>query len=169
MKLSITDIPEEGLSVDIEEGEVAPDFVVSPVRASLNILRNGTQVSVNGSMTANVRLRCSRCLKDFFREMSVPFDVVYYPVDELHGEETYEVRTEELEMGFYADQEIDLPGLLSEQVMLNVPMKPLCSDKCRGICSRCGADLGTEACACVDQEGDPRFKVLKKLLEEKKS
>jgi uncharacterized protein len=167
MKLSINDIPEEGLNLEISEEKVAPDFIFSPVQASLAIHKAGTQVCVKGNVTAKVKLTCSRCLKDFFREMSVPVDVVYYPIEELRSDETYEIKTEELDLGFYSDDEIELLDLMSEQIMLNVPMKPLCSDECRGICSICGADLSSQSCECVEQEGDPRFGVLKKLLEKK--
>ena len=169
MKLYIADIPEEGLSLNVVEEKVTPDFIVSPVQASLEIRKAGTQVCVKGCMTATVKLSCSRCLEDFSREISVPVDVVYYPVKEIQGDETYEIKTEELNMGFYSDDEIELPDLMSEQIMLNVPMKPLCSDECRGICSGCGADLSSEACECAEAEGDPRFGVLRKLLERKDS
>jgi uncharacterized protein len=38
--------------------------------------------------------------------------------------------------------------MAAEQVYLEIPMKPLCSPECRGLCPRCGANLNTETCAC---------------------
>jgi uncharacterized protein len=95
-------------------------------------------------------------------------NVVYHPVEELRGEEKHEVREDELDMGFYRDDELDIQDLVAEQILLNVPMKPLCSESCRGICPKCGTDMNVNPCRCEQKKTDPRLAVLKKLLEEGK-
>jgi uncharacterized protein len=67
-------------------------------------------------------------------------------------------------MDFYSGEELNLLDLLTEQIELNLPMKPLCSDLCKGICLRCGADLNAGNCSCTVKDIDPRFEALKKLL-----
>ena len=42
----------------------------------------------------------------------------------------------------------------------------LCSEDCKGLCPRCGADLNLGPCSCK-KETDPRLAVLAKLLENK--
>lgn len=163
MKITIPDIPKEGLDLEIEE-EIEAGVVSSPVRARLRIEKLGPEVMVTGDMTAEVKLQCSRCLKEFSKVLSVPVDVVYHPVEELKGEEHHKVTAEELDMDFYSGEELDLHDLLKEQIMLNMTMKPLCSDVCKGICPGCGADLNTDACKCGAKNIDPRFAELKKLL-----
>ena len=61
-------------------------------------------------------LQCSRCLKDFWSELSIPVDVVYHPVEELKGEDKHEIKAEELDMDFYSGEEMDLldPGLRAD-------------------------------------------------------
>jgi len=49
--------------------------------------------------------------------------------------------------------------------MLSVPMKPLCREECKGICSSCGTDLNAGPCECKKQEVDPRLAPLQKLKE----
>ncbi|MBI5187527.1 MAG: DUF177 domain-containing protein, partial [Nitrospirae bacterium] len=73
----------------------------------------------------------------------------------------------ELDMGFYSGEELELLDLIKEQVMLNLPMKPLCSDSCKGICPQCGTDLNEGNCGCSREDIDPRLEVLKRLLEVK--
>ena len=50
-----------------------------------------------------------------------------------------------------------------EQVLLELPMKALCRDDCRGLCPTCGADLNAGPCGCRE-EGDERLAKLKSLL-----
>jgi uncharacterized protein len=115
-----------------------------------------------------VELQCSRCLRNFPRDIDMNIHVVYHPVEELRGEEKHEVREDELDMGFYSDDELNIQDLVVEQILLNVPMKPLCSESCRGICPKCGTDMNVNPCRCEQKEADPRLAVLKKLLEEGK-
>jgi uncharacterized protein len=165
MKIYIPDIHDEGIELDLNE-TVSSDAIVSPVKGNLRVEKVGTEVIVRGNLEAHAQLQCSRCLKDFCIILSIPVDVVYHPVDELKGEDKHEVTSEELDMDFYVGEELDTERLINEQIVLNLPMKPLCNDLCRGICSRCGADLSAGACECEKENTDPRLGVLKKLLKE---
>ena len=71
----------------------------------------------------------------------------------------------ELDMDFYSGDEMDLMTLVKEQIVLHIPMKPLCNDRCKGICLTCGKDLNTGDCTCPEKEKDGRFDILKKLLD----
>jgi uncharacterized protein len=94
-------------------------------------------------------------------------NVVYHPAEEI-GSEKHELHGDEMDMGFYQGEDLDLEELLREQVMLNAQMKPLCSETCKGLCPKCGRDLNTGSCSCVQKETDPRLEVLKKLLDKGK-
>lgn len=164
MKIVIPEIPGEGFDLKIEE-TIESDNLISPVMAQLRIQKIGPEVMVKGNLTVDLQLQCSRCLKDFKRSLSVPVDVVYHPIAELKGEDKCELNSEKLDMGFYSGEELELLDLIKEQIMLNLPMKPLCSDSCKGICPQCGTDLNAGNCGCNTRDIDPRFEVLKKLLE----
>jgi uncharacterized protein len=163
MKVLISQISEEGLDLELQE-TTESDTIVSPIRARLRIEKVGAELIVKGNVIADVTLQCSRCLKDFWSVLSVPVDVIYHPVEELKGEDKHEIKCEELDMDFYSGEELNLLDLLTEQIELNLPMKPLCSDLCKGICLRCGADLNAGNCSCTVKDIDPRFEALKKLL-----
>ena len=164
MKLKISDIPEEGLDLDIEES-IDTDIVLSPASARLRIDKAGAEVMVTGDLRAEIKLTCSRCLKEFNRNLTVPVNVVYHSIEELKDEaHLNEVRSEELDLDFYSGEELDLLDLMKEQVELNLPMKPLCDDACKGICPKCGTDLNVKSCTCSVKDIDPRFESLKKLI-----
>jgi len=164
MKILISQIPEEGLDLELEE-TIESNSIVSPIRASLRIEKVNAEVIVKGKVKADVKLQCSRCLKDFQSELSVPVNGIYHPVEELKGEDRHEIKSEELDMDFYSGEELNLLDLLTEQIVLNMPMKPLCNDLCKGICLKCGADLNEGSCSCNEKDIDSRFETLKKLLE----
>ena len=164
MKIRIPDIPKEGLDLDIEES-IDTDIVLSPVSARLRIDKAGAEIMVRGDLRAEIKLTCSRCLKEFNGSLTVPVDVVYHPVEELKDEaHPNEVKSEELDLDFYSGEELDLLDLIKEQVELNLPMKPLCDDACKGICPKCGTDLNVKSCTCSVKDIDPRFESLKKLI-----
>jgi uncharacterized protein len=163
MKILISDIPKEGLDIDLQEA-MESETISSPVKVRLKIEKIGAEIMVKGDLSAEVNLQCSRCLKEFHKTLSLPIDVVYHPVEELKGEERREIAAEELDIDFYSGDELDLAGLFNEEIMLNIPMKPLCDDSCRGICSVCGADRNIKMCQCTVKNADPRLAKLKKLL-----
>lgn len=169
MRVLLSDIPEEGLDLDLEEVlETGALKVISPVKSRLHIDKIGPDVVLAGEVTASIELQCSRCLKIFPREIAADINVEYRPVEELKGEEKHEIKEDELDMGFYKGDEIDVQEAIIEQIILTMPMKPLCTETCKGMCPRCGADLNVAPCACDAADISPHFSVLKKLLEERK-
>ena len=164
MKIIISEIPDEGLDVEFRE-TVTFDAGASPVQAQLKIKKVGAEVVVSGNILTTVELECSRCLKDFRSELAFPFEAIFHPVEQLKQEENHELKVEELDMGFYLKDELDLFDIIKEQIMLNLPMKPLCDDLCKGICLQCGADLNAGDCGCSEKDIDSRLVVLKELLD----
>ena len=168
MKIVIPDIPEEGLIVELEEKIGIEGFSVSsPVKAQLAVSRTAHEVMITGSLFVELEMECSRCLKGVRQAQDLPVSVVYHPADEI-GSEKHGLHDDEMDLGFYTAEELDLQELIREQILLSVQMKPLCSEACRGLCPKCGIDLNSSTCACVQKEIDPRLEVLKKLLDKEK-
>ena len=83
--------------------------------------------------------------------------------DAAEGEEE-EIAADDLTTAFYRDGVLDISELLREQFQLVLPMKPLCSDACRGLCALCGTNLNRSECDCKPEWEDPRLAALKSLL-----
>ncbi|NIT14548.1 MAG: DUF177 domain-containing protein, partial [Candidatus Dadabacteria bacterium] len=56
---------------------------------------------------------------------------------------------------------IDITDYLTEMISTSFPLKILCSDNCKGLCSNCGADLNIEDCTCKQDIVSPGFEILK--------
>ncbi len=169
MKILLSDITDEGLELDFEETVESEALkILSPARVMLRVDKVGSEVFIRGEVKTEIGLQCGRCLRNFSSGIAAGINVVYHPVEELKGEERHEIKGDELDTGFYKGEELDLQELILEQILLSVPMKPLCSESCKGICPKCGTDLNVDMCACESREPDARLAVLKKLLDERK-
>lgn len=144
------------------EGDVLR--VVSPVRVSFDIDRQETaRYRLSGQVSGALELTCSRCLEPFRFAVATDFDLRYVPRTENAGEGEREVEEDDLATAFYADDQIDLAQLISEQFHLALPMKALCRESCRGLCPQCGTNLNAATCTCSQTWDDPRLEILKTL------
>ena len=168
MKIVISEIPDEGIELELAENITANEIrITSQVKGFLKIDKAETEVMAQGAIDTDVELQCGRCLKNFILPLKNSVSVVYHPVEEVIGEETHELKDDELETGFYRNGVLDTDDLIREQILLALPMKPLCSADCKGLCPKCGADLNLVKCNCETKEIDPRLAVLKQLLDRK--
>ena len=71
----------------------------------------------------------------------------------MDDDEESEVEDDDVAITFYRDDQIDLNELLREQFYLALPMKPLCSEDCQGICPQCGTNRNTAPCDCMSAVG----------------
>jgi uncharacterized protein len=58
---------------------------------------------------------------------------------------------------------VDFDDVLRQQLYLLLPMKRLCSEQCKGLCSRCGVNLNLAECRCANERQDLPFAVLAQL------
>ncbi|TYP00248.1 uncharacterized protein EDC39_101409 [Geothermobacter ehrlichii] len=141
-----------------------------PVRAEIHARRLVDMLEVDGWIATSVRLGCSRCLADFSRQLHAVFRLTFtreLPVIADVGEETdeegVELTPDELGLIHVEGEQIDLRSLLAEQIVLELPAKPLCRHDCAGLCPHCGRDLNAGRCSCEAPVFNNRFAALKDL------
>jgi uncharacterized protein len=140
------------------------DFaVIAPIDLAFDIFKDKEQFRLAGRVRTELGLACGRCLEPFTMLVDASFDLRYHPRTESSGEGEREVEEDDLTTAFYENDTIDLGQLMNEQFYLSLPMKPLCAEGCRGLCSQCGANLNRANCACPKGWQDPRFAALRKL------
>jgi uncharacterized protein len=142
-----------------EEGECA---FLSPVKLQLAVTREYDHFRVSGSVEVAVRLGCSRCLASFETGVRSAF-TIFYSRQVAGGldEDEVELAEQDLVTATFSGDEIDLFTEMQEQVVMELPFKPLCHEECRGLCSRCGADLNQGDCGCERNATGFSFSALK--------
>jgi uncharacterized protein len=81
----------------------------------------------------------------------------------LNQDEDVELAEEDLISATYEGDEIDFTREITEQVVLAIPFKPLCSEDCKGLCIKCGAELNITECSCSQDTMNLQFNALKNL------
>jgi uncharacterized protein len=135
----------------------------APLRIHLIIAREYDHIRVSGRVETSIRLDCSRCLTEFQLCIDSPFTIFYMRDEGLGQDEDVELAEEDLISATYEGDEIDFTREITEQVILAIPFKPLCSEDCKGLCSNCGAELNISNCACSQDNMNLQFNALKNL------
>ena len=102
-----------------------------------------------------VWIPCSRCLEN----VEVP--ILIEISEEIDMKLTDQERIESLdESSYIQDKQLDTEKLLHNEILIRWPMRVLCKEDCKGICSRCGANLNQGSCDCDTADLDPRMAVI---------
>jgi len=140
------------------------DFrIASAVTLAFDIYKDKSTFRLVGRTETTLEVPCSRCLEPMRLPVDAAFDLRYQPHAMNTGEGEREIEEDDLTTAFYENDEIDLGQLMREQFYLALPMKPLCSETCRGLCPMCGTNLNRGACDCKRDWEDPRLAALKEL------
>lgn len=161
---SLVDFPE--LNLFIEDG--GPRFS-EPLVFKLRLQKTGKYVEVDGHFDAVVGLSCSRCLQSFDQSLSESFSVTFVPQQKENAtDEEVELKADELGLVAYEDETLELRDTLQEQLLMAVPISPLCQQDCKGLCPECGSNLNFETCHCSRKPFNNKFAALA-AMEFKKS
>ncbi len=134
----------------------------APLSINVNAELLGNEIRIQGNLETRLEANCDRCLGPVEIPVSQKFDLFYRPMQTIAREEEVEIPGDEMEIGFYTGDGIELADVATEQVILSVPMKVVCSDVCRGLCPVCGANRNLTPCNCPPPQRDSPFASLKK-------
>jgi len=118
------------------------------------------RITVSGELKCRIRHLCSRCLKPVDMDLAFPYEE-YFRVMKEAGPEP----DEEDDFVPVTEDKIDLRPFLEAELVLNLPLAPLCDENCKGICPECGTNRNEQSCACKAERIDPRLEALKNWFE----
>lgn len=157
MKLNIADIinvqgATKPVSITKETFEMPESFAAmklnKPIRLEGELESDRGNIHLSGILTTEVKAPCDRCM----------CETIYHIETEV---------TESFES--VVQSTIDLFPVIVETVLVSLPMKVLCHEDCKGICSACGQNLNEKSCDCDLEYTDPRLDKLGMLFGNNKS
>lgn len=164
MKIRIEDIPEGGLQINKDSNTdkwfktilieaFGPEKIKDDDGGRLNIqlFKNNREITLIGGVILKVHFSCDRCLSVFQKQQQVTIHQIMLPSSEAKKKEA--ISSDDEDLGFYKDNEIDLGGITKEYIILAQHMVNLCSDDCKGLCPTCGKNLNAGACKCKCKKG----------------
>ncbi len=110
---------------------------------------------LEGTLETSYSSECFRCLKPLKNTMKLKIIESFVSSD----------NAEQSDMYVFEGKTIDLSKAIYDNIILNLPMKQLCSEECKGFCSICGANLNEVQCGCSSKETDARLEGLNKFFE----
>ena len=129
--------------------------IVHPVQVQGSVTNHAGALVLEGTARSTLELACDRCRKPFSREKTVVLDSLV--AQELEDEENDDIL-------LLDGTGLDLDEAVTTAFVLAMDTKHLCSDDCKGLCPKCGADLNLGPCGCKP-DVDPRLAALAQLLD----
>lgn len=139
----LSDRWERELAYDMDLSEVELDGVkpfCAPVKVRARLQSFAGSVLVEAELDFSVTMPCDRCCDLVTREFSPRFS--HTVVREL-------VSGEDEDLIVAPEERLDLDGLLTEDILLDMPSKFLCKPDCKGLCPVCGVNRNHTACNCA--------------------
>ncbi len=106
-----------------------------PVHVDVEAQMTENDIVVTGKITTQASYVCARCLAEFEAPIKGSFQEAF-PLDL---------------------EKIDLTELIRESVWVDVPLRGLCQENCKGICPGCGVNRNITACKCAVKQDDARW------------
>ena len=175
MKIRVDDIPEDGLHLSFSGDEdflsdalntvsISGDIRIDPhIEGKVDLFRSNEDVLLLGTVVGSMNLICSRCISEFTIVKEVNLDLKFR-VGGVESESRQGADQQEQDVMFLESAELDPAEIILQELLLEIPMKPLCREDCAGLCPKCGALKGSPECKCGDKRDiDPRWEALARL------
>ena len=163
MKVNIQSIEDDLVEYDAELDNSFIDHEIKkyyndPIKTHVVLDKFGKDYRVDIEIETLATYTCDRCLAEFTDRFAAQQRQLFHVGDKEIAD------SEDIMLLPESATEIDLSPFLMEMVLLNHPIKMICKEDCKGICSGCGANLNIESCKCSGDTIDPRWDELRKLI-----
>jgi len=140
---------------------------IEPIKGTATFSNTGRHIVVRGSFSTTIELECARCLGKYRVKVESPIEEelqIAGHLPELMEEQEEEELPEEEREPLFEGNLLDLTELLRQNILIAVPLKPICSDECKGLWPHCGRNLNEGQCDCPTDVEDSAFADLASLL-----
>jgi len=162
MRFKINEIGVEGVALDIPltadwMREACPEVDARPKARGLRLVgrlaKSGDDYLLRADITGQLETPCARCLEPASLALHAPLVVTYVPFEETDNDD--ETADDDPDVVVFSGGEIDLSEAVRDEIVLALPMNPLCTESCRGLCPVCGGNRNQVACTCEIDRAAP--------------
>jgi uncharacterized protein len=104
-------------------------------------------LNMKGIITGAILLRCDRCLETFVWPLFIKLEEEFAHTAVSDGDV----------LNIYDGNYLDIDSIIYNDIVLEIPMKSLCTLECKGLCQKCGANLNYQRCECECENADIRL------------
>ncbi len=158
LKINIKQLANEGIDFS---GKISPDALAlslsepadnldfnHDIEYSFHVSGVSDGILVAGDVSVVLSSECGRCLEQY--DFNLTLNEICHFYEHITG------------------HELDITDDIREDILINLPSKYLCSDKCKGLCLTCGKNLNKNECDCkiepeINDKGKNQWHALDKL------
>lgn len=146
--------------------ELSPEIeIAEPVQGHARLLRTSRGILVTSSYRTVVRQACGRCLEPSLCAVDGESTDEFLPRVDVYTGHPLEEQAESSELSIDERHVLNLTEVIRQDLVTRLPLQPLCSVDCPGLCGACGRELrGHQACGEQAVEAGSPFAGLAKLL-----
>jgi uncharacterized protein len=161
MRYRIKDIGDAGLAVQVPITAAwlaaeCPGVDIEPgpggVALTGRIDHSGDSYLLRADLRGTLITPCGRCLEPAAVDLKLPIIVSYVERDEDEVEDDEDSDDEDGDVRAFSGGEIDLGPELRDEILLAMPIGPLCRQDCAGICAVCGGNRNVTPCDCEEKQ-----------------
>lgn len=145
------------------------DADIPALTGRVHFTRTKDGILVRASLDGAVPSTCSRCLEDFDAPIHLDIEEEYFPVIDVITGRPLQQPEDQSSFTISENHILDLTEAVRQYTLLALPMQPICSPECAGICPKCGKIHKEGQCEFDEPSVDPRLAGLNRLLNETES
>jgi uncharacterized protein len=145
------------------KGEIPSLATGAEGKLDVRLSKSGPDVVVQGHIKADVKIPCARCLEPSSVPVETDLTALLVPASALKIQDgEHELSAEEADVVPYDGETVVLDDLVRDEILLAIPMIPLCSEDCPGM-SPGPRNTGREQAGSFEPPVDPRLEPLRRL------
>ena len=111
------------------------------ITGRVQLIRTDAGMWVNADLSTEVNSNCSRCAKQYNQPVDLLIDeeAISNPQGTVKNQDQLQIDDKHI---------LDLTEAIRQYCTLSIPMKPICSENCKGLCLTCSCDLNVNSCQC---------------------
>ena len=133
---------------EIPSIHLPPDLLLNDFAGNVRVTRTAQGLLVQAKLQARIAAECVRCLTEIQQLLEIEFSDLYAFT-----------QSSVTESGLLLPEtgKIDLVPVVRDEMLLAIPISPLCKPSCQGLCPVCGENLNETTCHHEDEdkESDP--------------
>ena len=118
-------------------------FLDDKIALTLSSKKTTLGFKIFGKLQASIGYKCVRCLKDIIMITELPIKLKF----DKEKSSYIEYKNDTI-LNNVIEKKFRINNMIADMLELAKPNNPLCKEKCKGLCSRCGIQLNHESCKC---------------------
>jgi len=128
---------------DLPTVDLGGELTINNLSGKVELTRTPKGIFIQARFSSIYHAECVRCLDEFDLRLGTDFNELYA----FHSNSV-------TESGLIVpeDANIDLMPLLREYLLIEIPIKTVCREDCKGLCTVCGENLNHQICEHQTEE-----------------